>query len=133
MSTKYAVGDKVVIVSRLVDYMNPKMDIYLGKTMTIKEITEEVNFPYFMVEDQGTRDGNRCWYWNDDMIDHEATERLQRELALTTVTCPHCGQVIEGIEGIDYIIEDGNVLCKDCIEADEDSKIHFLFRLWSYN
>lgn len=125
MSTKYAVGDKVVIVSRLVNYMDPKMDIYLGKTMTIKEITKEVNFPYFMVEDQGTRDGNRCWYWNDDMIDHKATERLHRKLALTTVTCSHCGQVIEGVEGIDYIIEDDNILCKDCIEADEDSKYTF--------
>lgn len=126
MSTKYAVGDKVVIVSRLVDYMNPKIDIYLGKTMTIKEITREINFPYFMVEDQATRDSDcGCWYWNDNMIDHKATERLHRKLALTTVTCSHCGQVIEGVEGIDYIIEDDNILCKDCIEADEDNKYTF--------
>lgn len=126
MSTKYAVGDKVVIVSRLVDCMNSKMDIYLGKTMTIKEMTGEIIFPYFMVEDQGTRDGDHgCWYWNDNMIDHKATERLQRKLALTTVTCSHCGQVIEGVEGIDYIIEDDNILCKDCIEADEESKYTF--------
>lgn len=113
MNTKYEIGDKVVIVSRRVDGMNNngRMDHWLGQTMTIrsKSVTD-----YFMIEDQTENDGG--WYWSDNMIDHEATERLNT--TTVTVTCPHCGQVIEGREGYDFITVDGNVICKDCLSDD---------------
>ena len=128
MSTKYAVGDKVVIASEEIlrdcPGFSPSMLKWAGQTVTINNRVKDSPLPYNF-EGVRNNDNGFVWNWSDNMIDHKATERLQRKLAFTTVTCPHCGQVIEGIEGIDYIIEDGNVLCKDCIEADEDSKYTF--------
>lgn len=79
MSTKYNVGDKVVIVSTRVLGMNYDggMDKYLGTVMTIRQICNDTGFPYRMVEDQKSIHGTGCWSWSDDMIDHEATAKLR--------------------------------------------------------
>ena len=76
MSTpKYKVGDKVVIVSKRVDGMNPVglMDGFLGKIVTIRNIWYGGNFNYNIKEDYGV------WSWSDDMIDHEATVKLNNK------------------------------------------------------
>lgn len=79
MSTRYNVGDRVVIVNSRTLRMNEdgEMDRYLGTIMTIKSISPSPIFPYRMVEDQN--DPNRAgggWSWDDGMIDHEATAKL---------------------------------------------------------
>lgn len=55
MSTRYNVGDRVVIVSERTNSMNDegKMDKYLGTVMTIREVgcTGNSALPYSMVED----------------------------------------------------------------------------------
>ena len=82
MSTRYNVGDRVVIVSERTSSMNDegKMDKYLGTVMTIREVGNTGNsfLPYSMVEDAEDRFCNyrKGWIWGDEMINHEATARL---------------------------------------------------------
>ena len=78
MSTRYNVGDRVVIVNQFnASTMSEEMRRYLGTVMTIRSVgeTRNSNFPYRMVEDKGV-DRTEGWYWNDDMINHEETARL---------------------------------------------------------
>lgn len=69
---KYKVGDRVRIVSETTEEMdwNDKMDTYLGKVMTIKNITDSLIFwyRYKMVEDDDK------YYWGDEMIVGLASE-----------------------------------------------------------
>jgi hypothetical protein len=71
---KYKAGDKVVIKSERPLKFNSygAMDQWLGKTMTIVGFkhahTTAGERGYQMLEDKG------LWYWDDDMIDHEATK-----------------------------------------------------------
>lgn len=61
---KYKVGDKVRIVDYRTELMNCEgaMDKWLGKVMTIREVT---NHYYSMVEDDGEHFGvGWCWYEN---------------------------------------------------------------------
>lgn len=74
---KYKAGDKVVIVGHRTPQMSQMggMDKYLGLTMTIDYIKSNGGMPtYKMMED------SRYWYWNDNMIDHEATAMLNRDV-----------------------------------------------------
>ena len=78
MNAKYTEGTKVVIVNRFNKAtMSEEMRRYLGTVMTIRSVGETGNsvFPYRMVEDKGV-DRTEGWYWDDAMIDHEATARL---------------------------------------------------------
>lgn len=67
--SKYKVGDKVRIVSEWGEgcYQNKagEMDKWLGKTMTIREVTP--NNYYLMEEDNAERSGTG-WAWNDACI-----------------------------------------------------------------
>ena len=76
---RYKVGDKVVIVKNKVTGMNNsgEMNHWLGKTMTIKRITESQYLHYKMVEDSSDGFGDG-WSWSDNMIDHEATAKLHK-------------------------------------------------------
>lgn len=70
--SKYKVGDKVIIVSEWGEgcYQNceGKMDKWLGKVMTIRNITRNRSKQaYSMKEDQTENFGNG-WYWNDACI-----------------------------------------------------------------
>ena len=82
MSTRYNVGDRVVIVSERTNNMNDegKMDKYLGTVMTIREVGNTGNsfLPYSMVEDAEDYfyNNHKGWIWGDEMINHEATARL---------------------------------------------------------
>ena len=82
MSTRYNVGDRVVIVSERTNSMNDegKMDKYLGTVMTIREVGNTGNsfLPYSMVEDAEDYfyNNHKGWIWGDEMINHEATARL---------------------------------------------------------
>lgn len=75
---KYKVGDKVKIVSERTKRMNPDgfMDKYLDTTMTIREAFGTGG--YKMEEDrQDTAGfGEDGWFWDEEMIDHEATANL---------------------------------------------------------
>lgn len=79
---KYRAGDKVVIVSERTSNMNPKglMDEFLGKIVTIRNIWNGGNFDYNIKEDYGV------WSWSDDMIDHEATAKLNNKEEKTMET-----------------------------------------------
>ncbi len=65
---KYKVGDKVRIIEKWVDGCcqnnEGRMDKWLGKVMTIKQVERG---HYFMVEDQKDR-GYYGWAWNDNCI-----------------------------------------------------------------
>lgn len=69
---KYKVGDRVRIVSETTEGMNwiSKMDVYLGRVMTIKNIISGLIFGgrYKMVEDDDE------YYWDDEMIVGLASE-----------------------------------------------------------
>ena len=69
---KYKVGDRVRIVSEITEGMNwiSKMDVYLGRVMTIKNIISGLIFGgrYKMVEDDDE------YYWDDEMIVGLASE-----------------------------------------------------------
>ena len=78
----YKVGDKVVIVKERADGMNSRgdMDHWLGKTMTIRALLDPSfcsSFGYKMEEDEEEKWG-AGWDWYHNMIDHEATARLNR-------------------------------------------------------
>lgn len=67
---KYKVGDKVRIVSKWVhgceqNYFG-KMDKWLGKTMTIREVADN---KYRMVEDNGEGVSEKGWYWYEPAIE----------------------------------------------------------------
>lgn len=90
---KYKAGDKVVIVSKKVESMNPegKMDKYLGTVMTIKKVDYNygVMQSYSMEEDMYDLiyiGGTSGWSWSDDMIDHEATAKLNNKEEKTMET-----------------------------------------------
>lgn len=72
---KYKVGDKVVIVNGRTEIMDKKgkMDKWLGKIMTIDQIAGVYDPILKMKEDCG------YWYWCENMIDHEATARLNNK------------------------------------------------------
>lgn len=73
----YKNGDKVVIESKKTSSnWNDVggMDCWLGEIMTIKEVKEYFG-NYKMFEDEEARNGTG-WCWYDDMIDHEATAKL---------------------------------------------------------
>ena len=59
MSTRYNVGDRVVIVGERTNSMNNegRMDKYLGTVMTIREVGRTGNsaLPYSMIEDTEDR------------------------------------------------------------------------------
>ena len=65
----YKVGDKVRIVEHRARHMNPhgRMDKWLGKVMTIREVYDSEINPYKMEEDQQEFCGNG-WTWGDEMI-----------------------------------------------------------------
>jgi hypothetical protein len=69
---KYKVGDKIVIsmdAVNCIDYVH-SMRNYLGKTMTIYAMWDN----YYNIEED-----DNDWYWYDDMIDHEATAKLNSQ------------------------------------------------------
>ena len=75
---KYKVGDRVRIVDNWVLECNHAtggaMDKWLGKVMTIREVSERHKC-YFMVEDQHDRIDGQCfgWYWYESAIAGLAT------------------------------------------------------------
>lgn len=74
MSTRYEVGQKVVIASeetlrKALGIASPMLR-YAGRIVTISDVNE-ISLPYNFKEDLG------AWNWSDDMIDHEATARLE--------------------------------------------------------
>lgn len=75
---RYKVGDKVKIVDTWVDgcKANPKeeMDKWLGKTMTVRNIT--IFGDYRMVEDIDENIGNG-WVWNDKCIEGKVIEETE--------------------------------------------------------
>lgn len=79
---KYKVGDRVRIVNHRTFNMNDNggMDKWLGKTMTIKKLEDNV---YRMLEDRNEYFGNG-WYWDDEMIAGLA-EPQQRNDTLSVV------------------------------------------------
>ena len=73
MSTRYVVGQKVVIASK--ETLRKTLGVtscmveFAGQIVTISAVNGEV-LPYNFEED------SNGWNWSDDMIDHEATARL---------------------------------------------------------
>lgn len=69
---RYKKGEKVVIVKTRTDLMSGSglMDIFLGKEMTIFTADNSQFGNYSMEED------NQKWAWEDKMINHEATAKL---------------------------------------------------------
>lgn len=78
---KYSVGDKVRIVNKWVagcyENREGKMDKWLGKVMTIREVDEEEEC-YRMEEDVEELYGNG-WHWHEPAI-AELVEKKQKEL-----------------------------------------------------
>lgn len=74
---KYEIGDKVVIRDDLENYgdliFTPELGRFLGKTVTISNVINIANIPYYMIEG-----GNENWKWSEDMIDHERTNELSK-------------------------------------------------------
>ena len=80
---KYKIGDKVPIVKKRVNGMNThgKMDHWLGKYMTVRALLDPSfcsSFGYKMEEDRHEM-YNDGWDWYENMIDHEATELLNKK------------------------------------------------------
>lgn len=79
MSTRYEVGQKVVIASEEVlrgcSGLNTSMLEWAGQTVTINRVKDSL-LPYNF---EGVRNNDDGFVWNrsDDMIDHEATARLE--------------------------------------------------------
>ena len=100
---KYKVGDKVRIVDRRTDNMNPfgEMDKWLGKVMTIECLFSS---GYRMKEDYGEYCG--CgWYWDDTMIAGLAepeqkpyTVELRFDGMITTATLKRGGREVKSAE-----------------------------------
>jgi hypothetical protein len=88
---KYKVGDKVRIVDHRTFSMSRsgEMDKWLGKTMTIREITYFKN--YFMEEDKCERNG-MGWMWDDEMISGLAEQKKPADENLS-VTIRFCGRM----------------------------------------
>ena len=80
MKTKYQIGDRVMIASewRGSTCHCSKMDKWLGKTMTIRDITsaDGFNVTYWMVEDVHEYTGNHKpgWAWDESWIDGRADD-----------------------------------------------------------
>lgn len=76
---RYKIGDVVRIVSSWNDNcgqnMHGRMDHWLGKTMTIRDIGD---FEYKMEEDIDENGGDG-WYWNDWCIEGYADDPDQAE------------------------------------------------------
>ena len=79
MSTRYEVGQKVVIASEEVlrgcAGLNTSMLEWAGQTVTINRVKDSL-LPYNFEGVRNNGDGF-VWNWSDDMIDHEATARLE--------------------------------------------------------
>lgn len=88
---KYKVGDKVRIVNRRTILMNKdgKMDKWLGKTMTIREVF--LDNLYYMREDESERTGGG-WIWHDEMISGLAEPEKPADENLS-VTIRFCGRM----------------------------------------
>lgn len=69
---KYKVGDKVV-VKKADKNWNRKMNKWVGKTMTIRQL-HPYSKSYKMEED--IEEWEKGWFWDEFMIDHEATKKL---------------------------------------------------------
>lgn len=88
---KYKVGDKVRIVNRRTILMNKdgKMDKWLGKTMTIREVSSDDI--YRMREDESERTVGG-WIWHDEMISGLAEPEKPADENLS-VTIRFCGRM----------------------------------------
>ena len=70
---KYKVGDKVKIRKDLCNAINstPNMNKWAGQVMAIIKLEQRFD-SYTMKEDHGEgplrEDGNKHWYWDDEMI-----------------------------------------------------------------
>ena len=79
MSTRYETGMRVVIASKEVlrdcSGLNTSMLEWAGQTVTINRVNNS-SLPYNF---EGVRNNEYgfVWNWSDDMIDHEATARLE--------------------------------------------------------
>ena len=74
----YSIGSKVAIITKKNKFFNRQgcMNKWLGKTMTIEKL---------VFDDEGEEKTYRMkessfWKWNNSMIDHEATQRLNKSI-----------------------------------------------------
>lgn len=103
---KYKVGDKVRIVSKRTQrYWNPKMDKYLGKTMTVTASGRSSRGEtYYRMFEDITSEGI-LWYWYEDMISGLAdperepcTVELRFDGMITTATLKRGGRDVKTAE-----------------------------------
>ena len=85
---KYEVGDKVKIIDKWVlgchENSNGKMDKWLGKIMTIRE----VSFNDYKMEEDKTENCGTGWYWNNKCIEGKVVEDVPEKTAVKEVKRP---------------------------------------------
>lgn len=121
---KYKVGDKVRIVDHRTCSMNKngKMDKWLGKTMTVREIP--YSKCYFMEEDKFERNG-MGWMWDDEMISGLAEQKKPADENLSVTIHFHGRLTVAELYKDGRVVKAKSALCnpKDAYSRAEGARV----------
>lgn len=121
---KYKVGDKVRIVGHRTCSMNKngKMDKWLGKTMTVREIP--YSKCYFMEEDKFERNG-MGWMWDDEMISGLAEQKKPADENLSVTIHFHGRLTVAELYKDGRVVKAKSALCnpKDAYSRAEGARV----------